>query len=112
MFILFHGPDEFSAREELVRLREAGGFEHNQDIFSGADADLATIRNICATVPFLREKRLIVLEGLPKPKRGARDDEGGAADAEEELEPPQSQPSGRAKKSRAAGMGTRAFVQA
>jgi DNA polymerase-3 subunit delta len=111
MFILFHGPDEFSAHEELARLRASGGFDHNQDTFSGADADLATIRNICDTMPFLSEKRLVVLEGLPKPKRGTKDDEGDAPDGQDEQEQAPSQQTGRGKKGKAGGMSPRAFAQ-
>src|SRR6185312_13060685 len=102
MFILLHGPDEFSAHEELARLRATGGFEHNQDTFSGADADLATIRNICDTMPFLSEKRLVVLEGLPKPKRGAKDEDGASSDGPDEAEPAQAPQTGRGKKGKSA----------
>ncbi|HEV8194024.1 MAG TPA: DNA polymerase III subunit delta [Ktedonobacterales bacterium] len=111
MFILLHGPDEFSAHEELARLRATGGFEHNQDTFSGADADLATIRNVCDTVPFLSEKRLVVLEGLPKPKRGAKDEADETADGKDERESQQSPSSGRGKKGKGGTLGPRAFAQ-
>src|SRR5690242_17288807 len=112
MFILLHGPDEFSAHEELARLRATGGFEHNQDTFSGSDADLATIRNICDTMPFLSEKRLVVLEGLPKPKRGARGEDDESPGGAEEQEAQQAPATGRGKKSKGAALGPRAFVQA
>src|SRR5579885_2658345 len=112
MFILLHGPDEFSAHEELARLRASGGFEHNQDTFSGADADLATIRNICDTMPFLSEKRLVVLEGLPKPKRGAKDDDGEATNGADTTEAAPVPTSGRGKKGKSAALSPRAFVQA
>jgi DNA polymerase III subunit delta len=71
MFLLFHGPDEFSAREALAKLRAAHDFGYSQDTFAGADADLATIRNTCDTMPFLSEHRLVVVDGLPKRRRGA-----------------------------------------
>jgi DNA polymerase-3 subunit delta len=110
MFILLHGPNEFSASEELARLRASGGYEFNQDIFDGATTDLATIRNTAGTVPFLSERRLVVVRGLPKRKRGeavgsadedARDGEGA---------PPMA-PSGRGKKARSVGGdGPKAFV--
>lgn len=112
MFILLHGPDEFSAHEELARLHATGGFEHNQDTFSGADADLATIRNICDTMPFLSEKRLVVLEGLPKPKRGAKDEDDETTDGKDEKEPQQAPASGRGKKGKDSALGPRAFAQA
>ena len=90
MFTLLSGKDEFSAYEELARIRASGDFGYNQDSFAGETADLAVIRNTCDTMPFLAEKRLVVLEGLPKPRRGQADDgdvaddgEGGAVNAPE-----------------------------
>ncbi|HLZ22265.1 MAG TPA: DNA polymerase III subunit delta [Ktedonobacterales bacterium] len=79
MFLLYHGPDEFSAHEALARLRATHDFGYNQDTFTGAGADLATIRNTCDTMPFLSEQRLVVVDGLPKRKRGGKDD--GADDS-------------------------------
>ena len=88
MFILLSGEDEFSAHEELERIRASGDFGYNQDSFAGEDADLTAIRATCDTMPFLAEKRLVVLEGLPKPKRGKGaeaegDDENADAQATE-----------------------------
>lgn len=93
MFILLSGKDEFSASEELARIRASGDFGYNQDSFAGETADLAMIRNTCDTMPFLAEKRLVVLEGLPRPRRGQADDadsaEDGDANAPEPPEPPE-----------------------
>ncbi len=72
MFLLLYGPDDFSAAEELARLRATGGFEHNQDTFDGQTADLGTLRAVCDTMPFLSERRLVILNGLPKRKRAAK----------------------------------------
>ena len=83
MFLLYHGPDEFSAHEALAKLRAAHDFGYNQDAFAGADADLTTIRNTCDTMPFLSEHRLVVVDGLPKRKRGGKDD--GADDSSSPL---------------------------
>jgi DNA polymerase III subunit delta len=80
MFILLSGEDEFSAYEELERIRASGDFGYNQDSFAGEDADLTAIRATCDTMPFLAEKRLVVLEGLPKPKRG----KGGETEGDDE----------------------------
>lgn len=111
MFLLLYGPDEYSAREELARLRETGGFDLNQDTFTGDDADLAHIRTICDTLPFLSERRLVVLLGLPKPRRGAADDaddDGEPGGAPERAE----KSAGKGKKGKTTGLGPRAFVQA
>ncbi len=85
MFLVYYGTDEFSAREELDRLRATGGFDINQDVFTGDEADPARIRVICDTLPFLSERRLVVVLGLPKQKRasgkgGNSDDADSAAE--------------------------------
>src|SRR5262249_12711975 len=72
-----HGPDDFSAREELARLRAAPEFGLGQDIFLGAEGNLETICQACETLPFLSERRPVVVEGLPKRKRAAKGGEEG-----------------------------------
>lgn len=70
MFYLLHGEDEFTSREHLKKLRQQGDFGFNQDIYSGADSDVKAIVMSSNTLPFLSEQRLIVVDGLPKRKRG------------------------------------------
>lgn len=70
MFYLLHGEDEFTSREHLKKLRQQGDFGFNQDVYSGADCDVNVIVMSSDTLPFLSEQRLIVVEGLPKRKRG------------------------------------------
>lgn len=70
MFYLLHGEDEFTSREQLKQLREKGDFGYNQDTYSGTEVDLKTIIMTTNTFPFLSEQRLVVLNGLPKKKRG------------------------------------------
>lgn len=70
MFYLLHGNDEFTNREHLKQLQQQGNFEYNQNTYSGAEVDLATITTTCNTLPFLAEQRLVVVEGLPKGRRG------------------------------------------
>ncbi len=84
MFYLLHGDDEFTSREHLKKLRQQGNFEYNQDIFHGGDDDFATITAACNTLPFLADQRLVVIEGLPKKRRGDNStstpgDESGSA---------------------------------
>lgn len=114
MFTLLSGKDEFSAYEELARIRASGDFGYNQDSFAGETADLAVIRNTCDTMPFLAEKRLVVLEGLPKPRRGQSDDgdatedgEGGDVNAPE---PPVTKGK-RGKKAATTGLSPMAFAK-
>lgn len=70
MFYLLHGEDEFTNREQLKQLRQQGDFGYNQDTYSGADTELKTIIITSDTLPFLSEQRFVVVEGLPKKKRG------------------------------------------
>jgi DNA polymerase-3 subunit delta len=121
MFYLFHGTDEFSMREELARLRDAGGFELNVDVFAGGEAELATIRATCDTLPFLSERRLVVVDGLPKRRRGTKaseqDEDGGDGEAAEKARAASAADegtrgaAGKGKKPRASGPDPKAFAQ-
>jgi DNA polymerase III subunit delta len=70
MFYLLHGEDEFTSREHLKTLRQRGDFGYNQDTYRGTESDAKTITMTMNTLPFLSEKRLVVIDGLPKKKRG------------------------------------------
>ena len=96
MFYLFHGDDEFTAREQVKKLREAGKFEYNQDTYNGAETDLTTITTTIDTLPFLTEQRLVLVEGLPKRKRG----EGSESAAKPAPETEATAKGGKGKKSK------------
>lgn len=102
MFILLSGKDEFSAYEELARIRASGDFGYNQDSFAGETADLAVIRNTCDTMPFLAEKRLVVLEGLPRPRKGQADDTDNAEDGDANGPEPPAAPVAKGKRGKKA----------
>jgi DNA polymerase III subunit delta len=70
MFYLLHGNDEFTCREHLKKLTQQGNFEYNKDTYMGGGVDLITIIATCNTLPFLSDQRLVILEGLPKRRRG------------------------------------------
>lgn len=123
MFYLFHGPDEFSMREELARLRRDGAFEFNEDFYSGAETDLGTIITTASTLPFLAERRLVVVDGLPRRRRATKGADGsdesdsaaqandqGVEDGAPASEAPR-KPASRAKKARPSGPDPRAFAQ-
>jgi len=94
MFLLFHGSDEFSAHEALAQVRMSLDFGLNEDRFSGADGDLASIRVACDTLPFLSENRLVIVEGLPKRRKGSKD--GGESDTSDGVaEPDRNDDAGR-----------------
>ena len=70
MFYLLHGDDEFTSSEQLKKLRQQGNFDYNQDTYNGGEVALATITATCSTLPFLTDQRLVVIEGLPKKRKG------------------------------------------
>lgn len=105
MFYLLHGDDEFTSREQLKLLRRQGNFDYNQDIYYGGEVSLATLTATCDTLPFLTEQRLVVLEGLPKKRRGEESASSPApassATSSEEAEPAK----GKAKRGKKGGKG-------
>lgn len=98
MFNLLHGNDEFTCREQLKKLRQQGNFEYNQDTYTGGEVDLMTIIATCNTIPFLTDQRLVVLEGLPKRRRGEDISSSDAGEARET--PEKSSKSRKGKKGR------------
>lgn len=108
MFYLLYGDDEFTSREQLKKLRHQGNFDYNQDTYNGGEVTLATITATCNTLPFLTEQRLVVVEGLPRKRRGEdntaqqapADSSAQASNTKEQTEKPT-----RAKKSKKSGKG-------
>jgi len=68
MFYLFHGEDEFSRSETLAALKEKMGdpglAELNITIFDGSKVTLSDLQHACDSVPFMAERRLVIVEGL------------------------------------------------
>lgn len=85
MFYLVHGTDEFTCREQVKKLRRQGDFGYNSDSYTGGETPLATIIATCDTFPFLTEQRLVVVEGLPRKRKG-EDSPAGAEPADTEKE--------------------------
>jgi DNA polymerase III subunit delta len=112
MFYLLHGDDEFTSREQLKKLRQQGNFEYNQDTYNGGEVDLITITATCNTMPFLSDQRLVVVEGLPKKRRGestAPPEPGGGVEADQtSTEKESTAKIGKAKKSKRSGRGSAA----
>jgi DNA polymerase-3 subunit delta len=80
MFYLFHGEDEFSRSETLAALREKMGdpglAELNTTVFDGSKVTLGELQHACGSVPFMADRRLVIVEGLltrleSKAKEGA-----------------------------------------
>ena len=68
MIYLLHGQDAYSLRGFLNTLREAVGMldvrDANTTTLSAGEADPATLAAMCQAMPFLAERRLVVIEGL------------------------------------------------
>lgn len=68
MFYLLHGEDEFSRSETLAGLKERMGdpamAELNTTLFDGRKVTLNELKHACNAVPFLADRRLVIVEGL------------------------------------------------
>ena len=68
MIHLFHGEDDFSLREELAALKSPldadGMLVSNTAPLDGRTLKTGDLLAVCATVPFLGNQRLVVVEGL------------------------------------------------
>ena len=62
------GEDDFSVRQSLEEIKKGVGDQSalaaNTTILDGQQVTLAQLQAVCNTVPFLAEKRLVVVEGL------------------------------------------------
>lgn len=86
MIYLIFGKDEFSCEEALHKLmqeHEAGtpGADWNRTVLEGARLSLSELRHHCDSLPFLGERRLVIVRGLLARLSG------GAAPAGEEEAP-------------------------
>jgi len=68
MFYIFHGEDELARSERVAELRRKIGDESVRDlnttILDGRQITLAELRHAADAVPFLADKRLVIVEGL------------------------------------------------
>jgi len=68
MFYVLHGEDEFSRSEILAEMKAKMGdpamADLNTTVLEGSKATLAELMHACDTVPFLADRRLVILEGL------------------------------------------------
>ncbi len=68
MFYLFHGEDEFSRSETLAvfknKMGDLGLVELNTTVFDGRKVTLSELQHACDSVPFLADRRLVIVEGL------------------------------------------------
>jgi DNA polymerase-3 subunit delta len=78
-FYVFHGTDEFTRAETLAdfkrRLGPPDTVDLNTTFLDGRGLTLAELRHTCDAIPFLAEKRLVIVEGLLTrliPRKGQR----------------------------------------
>ena len=82
MYYIFHGEDEFSRTEQVNKFRAQMGDPQFADLsittFDGRKLTLSELQHACDAVPFLSDKRLVIVEGLLarfEPRRGKSDGE-------------------------------------
>jgi DNA polymerase-3 subunit delta len=65
-FYVFHGPDEFSCRAQLQTMRTQMGdlAELNTSIFDGKATAAGDVIAAASAIPFLSDKRLVIVEGM------------------------------------------------
>ena len=67
-FYVFHGTDEFTRAETLAGLKKRLGppdtVDLNTTLLEGKDVTVGDLHHACDTVPFLAEKRLVVVTNL------------------------------------------------
>jgi len=68
MFYVFHGDDEYTVRQTLdgmkAKLGDAATADLNTTVLDGRSLLLDELRLTCDSMPFLAEKRLVIVEGL------------------------------------------------
>nr|HID12586.1 hypothetical protein [Anaerolineae bacterium] len=85
-FYVFHGADEFTRAETLAdfkrRLGPPDTVDLNTTLLDGGTLTLAELRYACDTIPFLAEKRLVIVNGLLTRLTPRKDQELSAAQKE------------------------------
>ena len=79
LLYMLHGEDDFSLHQALEEIKQGIGdrtaLTTNTSVFDGQQVTVDQLRTVCETVPFLAERRLVVIHGLlqrfePKIKSG------------------------------------------
>src|SRR5919109_1457031 len=92
MYYILHGEDELTRSEAVDKLRAKMGDPQFADLntaqFDGRKITLGELQHACDSVPFLTDKRLVIVEGMlarVEPRRGKANEEG--KETEEESNP-------------------------
>ncbi len=86
MYYLFHGPDNFSCSEEIAKLKRQVGAADVADLnistLDGRSLTLAELVHVCDALPFLSDRRLVIVEGLASRFSGSKGRQTSQADKE------------------------------
>jgi DNA polymerase-3 subunit delta len=92
MFYILHGDDELARTEQVaefkVKVGDATVRDLNTTVFDGRKLTLSELRHTCDAIPFLADKRLVIVEDLLSwlvVRRGKKDDEAGLSTAQKTL---------------------------
>ena len=97
MFYILHGEDEFTRSQEIARLRariaQEGLGDMNITVLDGQQLSLRELKEACNALPFLSDRRLVIVEdllqryeGAARPRRRRRTAaEASSADGEDEV---------------------------
>jgi len=90
VFYVFHGENQFNLQEKLAALRRrlAGGdpamADLNTNVLEGSRLTMGELRHVCDAIPFLSDRRLVIVHGLLS--RLAPADKGQEEDAPQKEE--------------------------
>jgi DNA polymerase-3 subunit delta len=84
MFYIFHGPDELTRSEALAKLRAQMGdpslAELNITVLDGETLTLGELRQVCDSLPFMSDRRLVIVHNYLTRLGGGGKREGGPLD--------------------------------
>ena len=89
MFYVFHGSEEFLRAEEIARFKNEilkdGMGDLNLIVLDGRRVDVRDLMDHCSAIPFLTQRRLVIVEDLLQrlERRRGGDDDAPPADSEE-----------------------------
>ncbi len=91
MYYIFHGEDEFGRAEAVAQLREKlaerdpAMADLNTNILDGRKITAGELRHACDTIPFMADRRLVIVYGLlGRLASGRRAKKGAEPDSDEE----------------------------
>jgi DNA polymerase-3 subunit delta len=85
MFYIFHGPDDLSRNEALAKLKEQMGdpslADLNTTILDGESLSLGELQQVCDSLPFMLDRRMVIVHHYLTRLGGGGKRDGEALDA-------------------------------